>query len=54
MSTALDVPRKIFAVYMCQMWALHDAIKRQFYAYICSYSTKIILQMYNIVQAYLR
>ena len=37
---------------MCQLWALHVVIKRQFfYIYICSFSTKFNLQMYIIAQA---
>ena len=40
---------------MCQLWALHVVTKRQFfYIYICSFSTKFILRMYIIAQAYLR
>ena len=40
---------------MCQLWALHVVINRQFfYIYICSFSTKFILLMYTIAQAYLR
>jgi len=40
---------------MCHLWALHVAIKRQFlYIYIYSFSTKFILQMHIIAQAYLR
>ena len=39
---------------MCQFWALHVVTKRQFfYIYICSFSTKFILRMYIIAQAYL-
>jgi len=39
---------------MCQLWALHVVIKRQFfYIYICSFSTKFILHMYIIAQAHL-
>ena len=40
---------------MCQLWALPFVTKRQFfYIYICSFSTKFILRMYIIAQAYLR
>ena len=31
MSTALDVPKRIFLFNMCQLWALHVVIKRQFF-----------------------
>jgi len=40
---------------MCQLWALHVAIKRKFfYIYICSFFTEFILQIYIIAQTYLR
>ena len=41
---------------MCQLWALHDVIKRQFFLniYICTFSTEFILRMYIIAQTYLR
>ena len=49
----LTCEKEFFAVYMCQLWALHVVIKRQFfYIYICSFSTKFILQMHIIAQAY--
>jgi len=51
----LTCQNEFLLLYMCQLWALHVVIKRQFfYIYICSFSTKFILQMYIIVQAYLR
>jgi len=53
--TAVGVPVRILLFYMSQLWALHVAIKRQFfYIYICSFSTKFISQMHDIAQAYLR
>jgi len=30
-STALDVPKIFLLFYMCQLWALHSVIKRQFF-----------------------
>jgi len=36
---------------MCQLWALHVVIKRQFFnIHICSFSTEFILHMYIIAQ----
>ena len=40
---------------MCQLWALHVVIKRQFLKHLyLQFSSKFILQMYIIAQAYLR
>jgi len=40
---------------MCQLWALHVVVKRQFFnIYICSFSTEFILRMYIIARTYLR
>jgi len=54
-STALDVPKRIFAVLYVSVMGLTRCYKTTvFYIYICSFSTKFILQMYIIAQAYLR
>ena len=51
----LTCQKEFLLFYMCHLWALHVVIKRQFfYIYICSLSTKYILQMHIIAQAYLR
>jgi len=52
---ALDVPKRIFAVLYVSVMGLTRCYKTtDFYIYICSFSTKLILQMYIIVQAYLQ
>ena len=54
MSKALDVPKRIFAVLYVSVMGLTRCYKTTvFYIYICSFSTKFILQMYIIAQAYL-
>jgi len=51
----LTCQKEFLLFYMCQLWALHVVIKRQFfYIYTCSFSTKFISQMHIIAQAYLR
>jgi len=36
---------------MCQLWALHVVMKRQFFnIYLCSFSAEFILRMYIIAQ----
>ena len=47
--------QKEFLLFMCQLWALHVVIKREFfYIYICRFFTKFILQMHIIAHVYLR
>jgi len=55
-STALDVPKKNFCCFICVSYGTYTLLQNDsfFYIYICSFSTKFILQMYNIAQAYLR
>jgi len=53
--TALDVPKRISAVLYVSIMGLTRCYKTTiFYIYICSFSTKVILQMHIIAQAYLR
>ena len=52
---ALDVPKRIFAVLYVSVMVLTRCYKTTvFYIYICRFSTKFILRMYIIAQAYLR
>jgi len=49
----LDVPKRIFAVLYVSVMGLTRYKTTGFYIYICSFSTKFILQMYIIAQTYL-
>jgi len=55
-STALDVPKRIFAVLYVSIICLTRCYKNDsfLHLYLCSFSTKFILQMHIIAQAYLR
>ena len=49
------MPKRIFAVLYVSVMGLTRCYKTTvFYIYICSFSTKFILQTYTIAQAYLR
>ena len=54
-STALDVPKRFFAVVYVSIMCLTRCYKTTvFYIYICIFSTKFILQMHYCTSLYLR